>query len=32
MKQFIVLYYAPVSAMEQMADLTPEQMQANMAP
>ena len=32
MKQFIVLYYAPTSAMEQMADLTPEQMQANMAP
>lgn len=32
MKQFVVLYYAPISAIERMANLTPEQMQENMAP
>ncbi len=27
MKKFIVLYYAPASAMEAMANATPEEMQ-----
>ena len=32
MKQFLVLYYAPANATEQMQGLTPEQMQESMAP
>lgn len=32
MKKIIVIYHAPVSAMEQMQDATPEEMQKGMEP
>lgn len=32
MKKFIIIYYAPASAMEQMQDATPEEMQKGMEP
>lgn len=32
MKKFIVLYYAPMSAMKQMHNATPEEMQKGMEP
>jgi len=32
MKKFIVIYHAPVSAMEQMADASPEDMKKGMEP
>ena len=32
MTKFIVVYHAPASALEQMADATPEQMQEGMKP
>ena len=32
MSKFLLLYYSPVSAEEQMANATPEQIQAGMAP
>jgi hypothetical protein len=32
MKKFIVIYHAPVSAMEQIKDATPEEMQKGMEP
>ena len=32
MKKFVVIYYAPASAIEQMANATPEQMKEGMKP
>ncbi len=32
MKKFIVIYYAPISAMEQMNDTNPEEMKKGMEP
>ena len=32
MKKFVVIYHAPTSVMEQMANATPEQMQEGMKP